>query len=344
VTHPFSPAQAFVLETTAGATRAVATAPFIEDLFTGPDSAALRAQRVIAALAEVAYETPSIPRGIVVAPPARWSPDLNAMGMVVAAMRSLPLVEPATLDDLLATISNEQALGTAVQRRLVSAVPAPTPVVADEYVTAASELSAFRDVVGPRDPAVVQGEEALLTTLSTSISAERAHAELAKIDQAVHAFTSGVTADEKRITLTSRRAAVPLSFENNLKPARDVTVRVHLESTKMLFPDGPDQTVTLKPGSNTIRFNVEARASGTFPMTISVTSQNGKLGFGAPVRVTVRSAVFGGWAVGVTVAALVFLAGWWANHFRRARRSRRLANAPANSPSDSRTGSPAPTT
>ncbi len=59
-------------------------------------------------------------------------------------------------------------------------------------------------------------------------------------------------------------------------------------------------------------------------MTISVTSHDGKLAFGPPVRVTVRSAVFGGWAVGVTVAALVFLAGWWANHFRRTRRSRRV--------------------
>ena len=122
---------------------------------------------------------------------------------------------------------------------------------------------------------------------------------------------------------------MPLSFENHLQPARAVTVRVHLESPKLLFPNGPDQLVPLKPGSNTVRFAVEARASGTFPMTISVTSENGKLAFGAPVRVTVRSAVFGGWAVGVTVAALVFLTGWWANHIRRSRRaSRRTAAAP----------------
>jgi hypothetical protein len=332
VTHPFSPAQAFVLETAGGASRAVATAPFVEDLFNGSDPSALRAERVIAALAEIAYETPSIPRGIVIAPPARWTPDLNTMATVVAALRSLPLIQSATLDELLATISNEQALGTGVQRRLVPAVPAPTPVVADEYQNAAYELSAFRDVVGARDPVVVQGEAALLTTLSTSISRERAHAELAKIDRAVHAFTAGVTADEKRITLTSRRAEVPLTFENNLQPPRDVTVRVHLESTKLLFPKGADQSVPLKPGSNTIRFTVEARASGTFPMTISVTSQNGNLAFGAPVRVTVRSAVFGGWAVGVTVAALVFLAGWWGNHFRRTRRRRRIAATPATAP------------
>ena len=332
VVHPFSPSQAFVLDTTGGASRAVATAPFVENLFEGSDPSALRAQRVVAALAEVAYENPSIPRGIVIAPPARWSPDLTTMDTVVGALRSLPLVESATLDDLFATISNEQVLGTPVQRRLAPAVPAPTPVSAGEYQIAAKESSAYRDVVGNRDPVVVDGEEALLTSLSTSISPERAHAEIARIDEAVRAFTSGVTADEKRITLTSRRAEVPLTFENNLEPARDVTVRVHLESAKLLFPNGADQSVPLKPGSNTIGFTVEARASGTFPMTISVTSQNGKLAFGAPVRVTVRSAVFGGWAVGVTVAALVFLAGWWANHFRRTRRRRRLAATAATSP------------
>jgi hypothetical protein len=331
VIHPFTPAQAFVLDTAGGGVyRAVSTAPFVEDLFNGSDPPALRAERAIASLAEIAYETPSIARGIVIAPPARWTPDLPTMETVVAAMRTLPLVQSATLDDLFSTISNDQQLGTDVHRRLVAAVPPPTPVDADEYQNAASQLAAFRDVVGAKDPAVVAGEASLLTALSTSITPARAHAELAQIEQAVQSFTAGVTADAKRITLTSRRAAVPLSFENALKPARAVTVIVHLESAKLLFPKGADQSVTLRPGSNTVRFTVEARASGTFPMKISVTSPNGRLQFGAPVLVTVRSAVFGGWAVGVTVVALVFLAGWWANHLRRTRRSRRLA-APAAS-------------
>ncbi len=332
VNHQFSPAQAFVLDTTGGESRGVATAPFIETLFNGPEPSTLRAERVVAALAEVAYETPSIARGIVIAPSARWNPDLPTITTVVSALRSLPLVQPATLDDMFATVSNEQALGTNVQRRLVSAVPPPTPVDPTEYVTTATELSAYADVVGSQDPVVVKGSLTLLTMLSTSIPAERAHAELAQIDAAVRAFTAGVTADEKRITLTSRNAAVPLTFENNLKPERDVKVRVHLDSAKLRFPNGADQYVTLKPGSNTIRFNVEARASGTFPMTISVTSPNGSLAFGPPVLVTVRSAVFGGWAVGLTVAALVFLAGWWANHFRRTRKNRRRVNTPAPVP------------
>lgn len=337
VNHQYTPAAAFLLDTAGGQSRSVSTAPFLEKLFYGPDPSALRAERVIAALAEVAYETPSVARGIVIAPPARWNPDEQTMQTVFAALRTLPLTQTATLDDLFATISNEQALGTPVQRRLVAATPPVAPVTASEYVTTSDELTAYGSVVGSKDPVVVNGNAALRTVLSTTISPERAHDTLSRIDTAVRAFTAGVRADEKRITLTSRRAEVPLTFENDLKPARDVTVRVHLESTKMIFPKGADREIPLKPGSNTIRFTVEARASGTFPMTITVTSPDGRLAFGAPVQVTVRSAVFGGWAVGLTVAALVFLAGWWANHFRRTRRNRRAERRAA-------TPTPAPAT
>ncbi len=338
INHPFSPAESFVLDTTGAQSRGVATAPFVEKLFYGNDPSALRAERVVAALAEIAYETPSIARGIVIAPPARWNPDLPTMQTVFAALRTLPLVQTSTLDDLFATISDEQVLGTNVQRRLAPNPPPAAPVSGDEYLTTANELAAYSEVVGAKDPVVVKGEAALQIALSTSITPERVRSMLAQIDVAVRAFTAGVRADEKRITLTSNRADVPLSFENNLEPARDVTVRVHLDSAKLTFPKGEDQEITLKPGSNTVRFRVDARASGTFPMTISVTSPNGRLAFGQPVQVTVRSAVFGGWAVGLTAAALVFLAGWWANHFRRTRKNRRAERQSAANPT------PAPAT
>ena len=329
VTHEFSPAQSFVLNTTGGVSRGMATAPYVESLFKGPDTSALRAQRVIAALAEVAYETPAIARGVLVAPPESWFPDVPMMQTLVGALRTLPLVQPATLDDLFGPngASTEQSLGSDVERRLAAATAAPTPVNPAEYEATQNALAAYRAVVGPADRTVVSGRAALLAALSTDISPQRAHASLAKINEQIHAYTAAVTADEKRITLTSRRADVPLTFENNLRPARPVKVTVHLASAKLAFPDGADQNVTLKPGSNTIRFSVEARASGTFPMTITVTSPDGRLTFGQPVQVSVRSAVFGGWAVWLTIAALVFLAGWWANHFRRTRRLRRSARA-----------------
>jgi hypothetical protein len=41
--------------------------------------------------------------------------------------------------------------------------------------------------------------------------------------------------------------------------------------------------------------------------------------------VTIRLAVFSGMGIALTLGALVFLAGWWGNHFWRSRRARRRA-------------------
>jgi hypothetical protein len=62
-------------------------------------------------------------------------------------------------------------------------------------------------------------------------------------------------------------------------------------------------------------------------MTITLESPSGGLQLGSPTRVTIRSAVFSGIGIGLTLGALLFLAGWWGNHFRRTRRARRRARA-----------------
>ena len=60
-------------------------------------------------------------------------------------------------------------------------------------------------------------------------------------------------------------------------------------------------------------------------MTVTLTSADGNLRMGPPTRVTVASAVFSGAGAALTVGALLFLALWWGNHFRR---TRRRAGAP----------------
>jgi hypothetical protein len=64
-------------------------------------------------------------------------------------------------------------------------------------------------------------------------------------------------------------------------------------------------------------------------MTITLESADGSLTLGDPTRVTIRSAVFSGIGIALTLGALVFLAGWWGNHFWRSRRARRRAAAGA---------------
>jgi hypothetical protein len=326
VAHNRTPARSFSITTPIGRSDAVATAPFVERLLDGDDPPVLEAQRVVAALTEVAYESPGLDRGLLLAPPARWSPDVEAMVRLVEILRDFPLVRPVTLDRLFAGISDEP--GTAgpdsVAERTIAPVSPPVmAVTAAEYAGALSRLRAFEGVVGAADPAVGAGGRALLRSLSAAGPPERARAELAAVETAVRSFTEAVRVDAKRVTLTARRAQVPLSFRNDVEPAREIRVRVHLESPKLVFPDGADHVVTLAPGTSTVQIEVEARTSGTFPMTITLSSEDGQLPFGAPARITVRSAAFGGIAVVLSVGAVVFLAAWWANHVRRNRRSRR---------------------
>ncbi len=162
--------------------------------------------------------------------------------------------------------------------------------------------------------------------LASTNDAGEASALLGVVDTEVAALRDGVSTIRKRVTLTARRADVPLTFVNGT--GRPVSVRVELASSKLLFPDGRSRVVTLPPGNHTERFAVEARTSGTFTMTVALVSEDGRLPIGPPTRLTVRSAVFSGAGAALTVGAIVFLLAWWANHVRRTRRARRAAGAP----------------
>jgi hypothetical protein len=97
---------------------------------------------------------------------------------------------------------------------------------------------------------------------------------------------------------------------------------VRLDSDKLLFPDGDQRILDLPPRSTTVRFTVETRSSGTFPLTLKVTSPDGALPI-QQTEVQVRTTFFvSNVGVFLTVGAGLFLAGWWAHDIRRRRRRR----------------------
>lgn len=328
VAEPLSPAQPFVLTSpTVPSSPAIATDSGLEQLLETPGTPALRAQRLLAALAEIAYEAPSQARGVVLSVPSNWQPDLATVTLVVRDLESDPLVQPATLNQLFGSVAPEQRDGTMLQRELAPIkASVAQPLFADEYAAAARALGAYRAMVGNDDASVVAGHHALLLSLSTANSRAQALAQLQTIQDDLHTLTSGITTTAKTLTLTARRAQLPLSFQNDTKRA-GIRVRVRLDSPKLIFPDGQDILIKLPIGHYTQRVTVEARASGTFTMTITLESANGSVQLGPPTSVTIRSAAFSGIGIGLTVGALLFLAGWWGNHFRRTRRARRRASA-----------------
>lgn len=325
-----TPAQPFVLTTSIGSAPAAATDGGIELLLAGSGTPALRAQRVMAALAEIAYEAPSQARGVVLAMPTDWAPDGASVADLLDNLPHDPLVRPATLDTFFQDVSPAETDGVQLQRRLASLPPNDVlPLAPRDYEGAQRELTAYAAMVGRNDPTVAAGQRELLLALSSDNTPKEAEAYLAAIGGRLDALTAGISTTAKTLTLTARRASLPLSFINNTGRA-DLRVRVHLDSPKLIFPKGHDVVMTLPLGHSTAargQFPVIARASGTFAMTVTLESADGSLPLGAPTRVTIRSAVFSGIGIALTVGALVFLAGWWGNHFWRTRRARRRALA-----------------
>jgi hypothetical protein len=327
-----TPAQPFVVRSQQGMTTAVGSDTGLQRLLDGDDPPALRAQRFLGALATIALEQPNVTRGVVVLEPQDWDGGGELLAAVLAGLQGgHPLLEPMTADQLLDTVPAATSGNAVVERQLVPAAAPPAPVTEDEFAQAEAELGAFNALVPPPNPLTDVGSRALLVSLSSAWSGtagrSRARAELATISFGIKQFLGRlhVPAGNSTITLTSRKGEIPVTFLNETN--QPLRVRVRLDSDKLLFPNGDERVLDLPPRSTTVRFGVEARGSGTFPLTLTVTSPDGALEI-QRTEVNVRSTFVSNVGVILTVGAILFLGLWWGNDFRR-RRKRRAAEADA---------------
>jgi hypothetical protein len=116
-----------------------------------------------------------------------------------------------------------------------------------------------------------------------------------------------LSAADGSVTLTSRRGAVPVTLVNRAR--YPVRLRVRVTSPKLTFPAGDTKFVTISPTGMTITFVAVARATGSFPMDVSLSSTDGRVRF-APGRVLVRSTAANVLALVLTLSGLLFLVGW----------------------------------
>jgi Family of unknown function (DUF6049) len=329
----FTPAQPFVVRSQQGTATAVGSDAGLQHLLEGDDPPALRAQRFLAGLSVVALEQPNVMRGVVVLSPDDWDASGALLESALAGLTSdHPLLQPLTVDDLVASVPPATSGNAPVERELAPSPVPPTPVTEREFLDTETQLDAFNALVPPPNPVAEPGNRSLLVSLSSAWSGPggraRARAELARIDADVSQFVSRlrVPAVDSTITLTAEKGEIPVTFLNETGQA--LRVRVRLDSDKLLFPDGDERILDLPPRSTTVPFAVETRSSGTFPLTLTVTSPDGALPI-QQTEVQVRTTFFvSNVGVFLTVGAGLFLAGWWAHDIRR--RRRRRAATPAH--------------
>jgi len=159
-----------------------------------------------------------------------------------------------------------------------------------------------------------------LTSGDRSLSDDQRNGVVVSAEGALRAITDEIVMTPQQVvTLTSRSGKVPLNIENRLQvPAH---VHVNLRSAKLDFPDGSDFELVLAPGTTTrVDAQVTTRASGAFPLDVTVSTADGALPV-TTARFTVRSTAISGIGLVISIGAGLFLLIWWIRHFRSSRRA-----------------------
>ncbi|HEV7534404.1 MAG TPA: DUF6049 family protein, partial [Acidimicrobiia bacterium] len=196
--------------------------PDLGRLLEGDDSSALRAARFLAGLSLVALEAPGEARGVVVVTPDDWDPPAPLLDAVLAGLRSNPAVTPATLDEYFDTVTPEQRDGRPLERSLARR-DSSTGGDGDTLRSLRRRLAAFAGVVEPNSSWLETADRSILVSRATPLEADdRAERKLStpaaylqSADRLVKSVTSKVRGPKgQRVTLTSRRASIPISLLN----------------------------------------------------------------------------------------------------------------------------------
>ena len=303
--------------------------PDLSRLLDGDDPPALRAARFLAALSLVALEAPGEPRGVVVETSEEWDPPAALLDAVLGGLQNNPAVIPATLDNYFANIKPAEADGRPLVRDLATGKVSDSGDT-DTIRSLRRQLAGFAGVVDPSAPWLESADRTILLSRAAVLQAEnRAERKLSSPAgyleganrQLIKNITSKIRGPKgQRVTLTSRRASIPISLFN--ATGRPLQVKLRLDSDQLRFLDGAERFVTLASQNTTERFRVESRTTGAFPLEITVTSPDGSLKINSS-ELTIRSTVVSGVGAVLTAGAGLFLLVWWGNDLRRSRLRRR---------------------
>ena len=163
-------------------------------------------------------------------------------------------------------------------------------------------------------------------TYSSFVTSAEAAAVATSLSSELDAIISAISLPEAPVfNLTGDGTPLPVTIENSGDTALEVIVQ--LVSSRLEVPAG--QRVILQPGSTTLRIEVSAIGTGTFPVFVEVLSPTGTR-LGPEVVLTARSNSVTGLGRSVAVGLALVLLSWWLSHLRRVRTGRLAARLDAS--------------
>jgi hypothetical protein len=278
-------------------------------------------QEVLAELAEAHIEDgvaasskSGTARPLLIQPPDGWNPSAAWLTQLLSDTAHLPWLSQSPVSDLLDSPAEPRADLQYPAGARAGEVPAPLVQSSLRITANTSGLFSNPKAVGqpqPQSPeSIVQPiRDAALASVSSSWRDDpneaypfRNSAEIAltSLAQQVKVVAS------PQVTLTSRSGKVPVTLENDLGAAVDVSlVLTSLDKSRV----SSDTVVarTVRAGQKVqVEVEVKAASAGTFPVKLSLYTADGRP-LGTAVQVLVRSTRYGVVATIFTIVALSLL-------------------------------------
>lgn len=277
----------------------------------------LAAQAVVAETASGWYERPQFAgaRALVVAttttPPAR---TIAALG---EAFASAPWLQMRTVSDMPVAVQPED---DPVPLPLGRSSPSDWTKALKEARKAVDVLG--RIVAGPPDATADLDRRLLAAESIDWEDGNRGTALALAVKSETDATVRRIRAPSRQVTLTSRTGQIPVTVINDTRFA--VRVRVRVQSAKVEFPEGAEQTVEIpERRSTTITFPAKALATGAFGVDVELRTPDGAYPIGSESIVVRSTAVSAVALISILGGLLVLLVAW----FRRGRRNARFPAA-----------------
>jgi hypothetical protein len=316
--------------------QAVSTDPGLAAHFQNTGNQVLAAHQLLADLAVLYFDQPGgQQRGVVALTPRAWRPDRAFLETALAGLGDSPVVDPVSLTTLFGNVDKLRAGNGAPLVRRMAGPPRNTSVPTGAK-SVRQRLTTFSSIVDRDNPVYDTLDEQLLASHSADLRSSRQRTYVTGVERGVDQQLQRIQAPGGgSIRLTARGGQIPVTFRNNT--GYPVHVVATIRSDKLEFPGAPapraspsgaapneiTRRLDLLRRNETERFSVQTRASGAFPLLVTLVSPDGNLVVSRST-LTVRSTAASGLGLFLSAAAGLFLLAWWGRHALHGRRARKL--------------------
>jgi hypothetical protein len=311
-----------------------------------PGEAVLVADQVLAELAMIDLETPSVLRGVVLMAPPHTALEPVFLSVLLAGLQDNPLLRAVPLREIFQSVplATSGTTGTLVRQLEGPQVTAPLGGVGQLH-EALDLVAAAGEVYGNNTPLVSGLSQDLVVSLSSVFSGSRRASLIGRALQVAKADLHKIHLPPSiSITLTSGQGRLPVTLVSTAgmpvhvvlvltsEQLRFVTARVNGGACSAVNAGSEDCQLTLSHSTTSLQIPVVVRTPGAFPLLLAVETPSGEVL--ATSTDTVRSTAIGDVAVALMVGAALFLAVWWVRNARHGRRARRLVPKPPDDEAD----------